>query len=362
MDESMNTVAGARSDLNQRLSSPELRRLVEKMVRRKVPAVDVEDVVQTVLCDALTAVEPPSDDEQLRKWLAGITRHKVADFHRAGSKARHVELPEQLAASEAPQSAREWANWADKQAAGDPDEQRTLGWMAREGGGEKLAHIAADEKLPPTQVRQRVSRLRRLMRQRWAAELAAVAAVLVVALVMWQLLRDGPVATPTPQPVPEVVPPQVAPEIEQGRRLRADALQACGNEAWRACIEGLDAAAALDPAGDDATEVHQARKIAGEGLKALEDAEPKEPRETNVPVPSKVDPPPKPSSTAPVKPAPPPKPIEQQLKKKAPPTNELPTKNKLPTKKKAPPSQQPVYGKKGALDDPGTSDGLGSKK
>ncbi len=76
------------------IASPEVRRLVEGVVRRRVPEMEVDDVVQTVLCDALASDNVPDDEEQLRKWIVGITRHKVADFHRKGSKAKHVELPE----------------------------------------------------------------------------------------------------------------------------------------------------------------------------------------------------------------------------------------------------------------------------
>ena len=95
------------------LSSPELRELVERLVRRKVPQGEVDDLVQTVLCDALEAATPPVEEEQLRRWLVGITRHKIADFHRSAGRGRQVELPEQLAADEPPIEAREWADWAN---------------------------------------------------------------------------------------------------------------------------------------------------------------------------------------------------------------------------------------------------------
>ncbi len=134
------------NDLRAMLSSPELRSLVQRLVRRRVPEVDVEDVVQTVLCDAFASAKTSTegaddsgpaldDEEQLRKWVVGITRHKVADFHRRGSRAKHVELPEQLEGEPPPHSAREWARWAEKQADGDADAERALDWMAREGGG-----------------------------------------------------------------------------------------------------------------------------------------------------------------------------------------------------------------------------------
>ncbi len=291
MDETMEAVPNADSsnlgsnlgsNLRAKLSSPELRSLVQRLVRRRVPEVEVEDVVQTVLCDAFASAKTSEqradgtgpaldDDEQLRKWVVGITRHKVADFHRSGSRVKQVELPEQLEGEPPPHSAREWAHWAEKQAEGDADAERTLDWMAREGGGEKLAHIAASERLPATQVRQRVSRMRRLMRTRWMAELAAVAGVGIAVLVAWVLLRDpGPTATPMPEvvPVPEIVPAPMPddPRLDRALQLRADSLRECDRQAWQRCLAGLDEAARLDPAGDEDSQVQGARAAANRGL------------------------------------------------------------------------------------------------
>src|SRR5690349_15785644 len=76
------------------LADPALRRLLEDFVRRRVPATDVDDVVQTVLCDALAAQGRPTDEEELRKWLLGVARHKVADHHRRAVREPASELPE----------------------------------------------------------------------------------------------------------------------------------------------------------------------------------------------------------------------------------------------------------------------------
>jgi DNA-directed RNA polymerase specialized sigma24 family protein len=271
MDETMDALADSpvtqpsTSDPQRLIASPEVRRLVEGVVRRRVPEREVDDVVQTVLCDALASDRAPDDEEQLRKWIVGITRHKVADFHRKGGRAKHVELPEDaVEGEEPPLSAREWVEWAEKQTEGNPEAQRTLDWMAREGIGEKLAHIAEEEALPATQVRQRVSRLRRFMKQRWAAELAAVAAVVLLALVAWRLLRqEDPIAIPTP--VPEVTD---GPRVAEAKELRRAAYEQCAAENWQGCLDGLDSARELDAAGDAADSVQEARKQA---LEALED-------------------------------------------------------------------------------------------
>lgn len=290
--------------VSARLADPELRLLIERVARRRLPEMEVDDLVQTVLCDALAAEHIPEDDEQLRKWLVGITRHKVADFHRRGSRAKHVELTEQHGVSEA-HSAREWAQWADSQTAGDADAKRTLDWMARESGGEKLAHIAEEEQLPPAQVRQRVSRMRRWMQERWKAELAAVAIVAALALVAWMLLKgDSPVADPVePDPVPApFVPPVVDPRLERAERVRADALSACEREAWSECVKGLDDAAELDPAGDTEDAVQRARRRAREALAPRKDDVEEKLEKKAPPTPSTSAPQTPSPTTAPVKP------------------------------------------------------------
>lgn len=307
-------------DFRQRLSSPELRRLVEQFVRRRVPEVEVDDIVQTVFCDALASDRAPDDAEQLRKWLVGITRHKVADFHRRGGRRKHVPLPEQLEGEAAPHDARDLADWAEKQI-DSPDNEQTLEWMAREGSGEKLAHIAADEKLPPAQVRQRVSRLRRLMKQRWGAEVAAVAAVGVLVLVAYYLLRtpEQPIAKPIePDVVPSAtVPPPVDPKLERAVELRAEAETACTDERWHECRDRLNEARRLDPAGERQPSVVQLRNdVAGalgpdDGTKQQVAPPTTVPSTTPAPRPTAAPPP----TTAPVfssKPPPPNPPVESQ--------------------------------------------------
>jgi hypothetical protein len=173
--------------------------------------------------------------------------------------------------------------------------------MAREGEGEKLETIAEEENLPPARVRQRVSRMRRWMKERWAAELAAVAMLALLAIAVWRWLR----ADETPEALPEVpVPtsqPDVAPALERARVVRADALRKCEAFEWQACLDGLDEAKRLDPAGDTAPEVGAARARAERALQpppqapdSKEDAKPEPlPKKSEAPIPSNVAPKPK---------------------------------------------------------------------
>src|SRR6187549_2239183 len=111
--------------------------------------------------------------------------------------------------------------------------------MAREGEGEKLESIAAEERVPAARVRQRVSRMRRWMKERWIAELAAVAALGVFAFVVWRIWRQTPDG-------PEIVKPDVTAEpirndaIERAKLLRAEAIKSCEEGAYDRCLKGLD--------------------------------------------------------------------------------------------------------------------------
>jgi DNA-directed RNA polymerase specialized sigma24 family protein len=247
------------------LGDPALRRSLEDFVRRRVPSSDVDDVVQTVLCDALAApsASRPTDPTELRRWLLGIARHKVVDLHRRAHREPPAELPD-IEAGPPPIEERGLARWAEEQAGSEHDAQKTLAWMAREGEGEKLEAIAAEEKVPAARVRQRVSRMRRWMKERWAAELAAVAMLTVLALAAWWLFREerqGPDAPPTIAPEPPT-------PLDRARTLRADALKACDRGEWRPCLDGLDQARGLDPDGEQAPAVGAARTRAEDALRS----------------------------------------------------------------------------------------------
>ncbi|WP_437935772.1 sigma-70 family RNA polymerase sigma factor [Sorangium sp. So ce341] len=305
------------------LADPDLRRALTDFVKRRMSGADVEDVVQTVLCEALTAKACPEEPAEFRLWLLGIARHKVAGHLRRSARESAAELPE-VPIAPPPIEARELARWAERQAAASArDAAQTLDWMAREGEGEKLESIAAEEQVPAARVRQRVSRMRRWMRERWLAELAAVAALSLVALLVARLLRrpneeiafrpepvpsrlevpspapkgslspgssdqqkmpeqraparapvaPGPtskvVSAPTPRQTPASRPrAQEATPLDAARQLRAQALWACEVGYFQPCLAQLDEAARLDPAGDGAPEVQGARERTRKALDA----------------------------------------------------------------------------------------------
>ncbi|HVY30754.1 MAG TPA: RNA polymerase sigma factor [Polyangiaceae bacterium] len=177
--------------MKSRVADPMLRREVEAAVRRRVRGDEAEDVVQATLADVLSASSVPEEPEEFRRYVFGVARNKVFDhFRRQKRQGEDVDGREPHA-PEPPLSARDILRWAEGELP-DSESQSTLEWMLREGDGEKLEHIARDARLPATRVRKRVSRLRKLLRERWAAELMLIGMLILLGgLGVWYWLGRG---------------------------------------------------------------------------------------------------------------------------------------------------------------------------
>lgn len=256
----------APDDRGRRLADPKLRREVLAVVKRRVRGDDADDVVQAALADVLSAARVPDDAEEFRRFVFAITRNKVFDHFRR----RMREMPEEAAhepmASEEPLSARDILRWAEGKLP-DPEAEHTLQWMLREGDGEKLEQIARDANLPAPRVRKRVSRLRRFLRERWAAELmlGTLGLALLAPLAVYYYRHWFPPAEIVEQP-PQLRPEPLPSPEAQGRELRRAALERCPRLQANECLAGLDRARDLDPAGDSAAEVVNARRAAAARL------------------------------------------------------------------------------------------------
>jgi RNA polymerase sigma factor (sigma-70 family) len=215
-----------------KLSDPSLTAGLSHFVRSRVPEPEVQDIVQSTLTEALDAEHHPEEDEDIVRWVYGICRHKVVDWFRRARREvpRDLESPEEgapvAAAESAPQSAMDLLRWAKKELPEGEENEKTLEWMLREGEGEKLETIAAEANVPAPRVRQRVSRLRRYYKQKWAAQTAALAALLLIALAIALSLRRRheevapapgpsfvPSSTPTPVPTAPELPPSSSPAM-----------------------------------------------------------------------------------------------------------------------------------------------------
>lgn len=157
------------------LAEPALHRSVSAVLRRKVSSADVEDLAQTTLCEALEAAERlPQEPAELTKFVLGIARHKAADHHRRKFRSPVVlgEAADPVAPSLGGEvEARALLVSISESVANDHREAETLDWIVREHDGEQLGEIARTEKVEAPAVRQRVSRLRRMLRARYAGVL-----------------------------------------------------------------------------------------------------------------------------------------------------------------------------------------------
>jgi RNA polymerase sigma factor (sigma-70 family) len=278
------------------LADAELRARLERFVRRRLSEDDALDVVQATIADALASDSAPDDAEGFRRFVFVIARNKVADhFRRAGRETPDEDAGEREPGDQDPISARDLLRWAEHELPSSED-QSTLEWMLREADGDKLEHIAEEAQLPAPRVRQRVSRLRRYLRTRWAAQLAAAGiAGLCVVLGYAYLKREQAQG-------PERITHESTERLEQARRLRGLAFERCTARDFRACLDRLDQARLLDPSGDGSPDVQQARRAAGEALRpapAPSSAPSVEPSETPTPAPTLSAPPAPPVRQAP---------------------------------------------------------------
>lgn len=199
-------VQGSVIDRKTLLSDKGLISALGAHVRTRVPAADADDVVQSVLADALASDGAPDDAEALRKWLFGVARNKIADFYRRNRREQPAEIEDDAAPSSGKASAKDLLEWAEGELPPGSDAKRTFEWMLREGDGEKLESIAEAEKVPAPRVRKRVSRMREHFRTRWAAYVAGLVAAGLAAIIAFYIFRKKPVPeahiVPEPKPIP----------------------------------------------------------------------------------------------------------------------------------------------------------------
>ena len=159
----------ARAQLVDYLASPATRSSLHAYVRRRGLSDSADDLVQTVLCDALAVEAVPDRSSELPRFVTGIARNKVVDEHRRRSRWKRADLPDDL---EAPRSteAREALRRIEQDVV-EPEERRALSWLVREHAGDSLYLIALEQALEPSTLRQRLCRLRKSLRARYLAPL-----------------------------------------------------------------------------------------------------------------------------------------------------------------------------------------------
>jgi hypothetical protein len=120
---------------------------------------------------------------------------------------------------------------------------------------ESVAAPAAESVPAPVPAPPNVVPLTR--RTRWLRPAAVIGAGLAFAASVGLVVQLA-------SPPPIVSAPRLPTSEERALAIRRDATSECQREHWKACLDGLDEARALDPKGDEAPEVRDLRKMAGE--------------------------------------------------------------------------------------------------
>ncbi len=243
-----------------RLADPTLRDALQKLARRRLPPAEVDDLVQNVLADALDARGAPHDDAAFRRWVQGIARHKIADlYRRRGRLPPHETDDDATGVADPGPATGELSQWIERELPKTEDAQATLHWLLRESEGETLDEIAREAKLPAPRVRQRVSRLRRHFQTRWLALGAAGLALLLGAGYAAHVWLDETSVTPP-------IAREPVPEADRAQQLREHGLEQCAAANFEECLRALDEAKSLDPIGDEAGAIRDARAAAARAL------------------------------------------------------------------------------------------------
>jgi hypothetical protein len=120
-----------------------------------------------------------------------------------------------------------------------------LDWLRRYRSGESYAAIAADADFDPATVRKRVSRVLRLI-----VKLSGIVGALLMMLMAGT--HDDPrlheITSDMPSPA------------QRAAHLRKVGIAECDARRWRTCVEALDAARDIDPAGESNPRVQAARR------------------------------------------------------------------------------------------------------
>jgi DNA-directed RNA polymerase specialized sigma24 family protein len=218
-----------------------------RIVRRKVPGQDVDDVVGDAVTDAMGAKRLPSAT-RMQAWVDRVCRRAIARyFRKKNSRARFqglmpvapvrvdeaglpiddpyddsiTDIDSSVDPTHETPHARSFLfrRFMLEQTANDPDERATFEIMCEHFDDEKTyEQIARERRIPVGTLNSRLSRLQskygdryvqyrnRMLPLLWLGGVLGAAVVVVVAVIVWTLLHRGPKIEPIgpepPRPAP----------------------------------------------------------------------------------------------------------------------------------------------------------------
>jgi len=280
--------------------------LAAAAIRPVVPAREVEDLATDAVIRALKA-RPPCAEKALSSWLWVIARRVAARWLEKRARRAEYEgrmpVPKEVTddytghaveTHDAPVRSFFDPDLGDEaegllepylEAIVAPHDRPILDVIReRARGGKTYADLAAERKMSVDQLDRKIRRFKtkyapRVRRRRTillllklgAAVVVAVAAVLYFLLTRRPPISDEALPDPAARPLPSASASTEAPliaaqKLKDARDLRAAAQTECRASRWAECLQRLDAAKTLDPAGDDAPEVQKARAQAEDEL------------------------------------------------------------------------------------------------
>jgi len=292
------------------LSSQRALDIAANAVRKLVPAQEVTDIAADGVLRATRAMKksPPRVEKVLPGWLAEIARRTAIRWLEKRKRRAKYEgaLPTDAAAEDAYTGDAVETDGAEPRAFFDPGEvgeaedlvepyldriveerDRPILAIFKAHAADKVpyAELAAGQNMTADALDARMRRFKtkygprvRRRRQRmfffrWAGAVVAIGVAIAVVLYALRHRAPGVSAVPDPEsrPLPSATAtasaeaPLVAAEtLARAKAMRDVALAACDAGRWAECVRGLDAAKALDPAGDEAPEVQNARAQAAD--------------------------------------------------------------------------------------------------
>ena len=276
-----------------RLAAPALHDVILGAIRGRAPASEVADLAQRTYVRLLKMRdmrELPEDADGLYRLAATVANGLVVDFLRARTRgqSRVVDGAEPDAVDQgAPSSASERVEvrqrlaWVEREVQAGHIRPELVRWARALAEGESYEEIAAREGKKQATVKVAMHRERRKLNLRWQA-FAAAAVALGAAWFLWIRPRPpekdmSPNPNATRPEIPEFVAEPGAGTLETAKALREQAFRDCDaavaepspqarHQYWALCLRNLQTANGLDPDGDRAPRVQEARTRAQEAL------------------------------------------------------------------------------------------------
>jgi RNA polymerase sigma factor (sigma-70 family) len=276
------------------LADPEFAKILRRIViRGGVPAKDADDYVQTVLYKTFRSAPQERDPERLRPLACKIADDEVIDYRRKRATERkyNVGATDQSDVAGTLDSPTERAVEAKqemgcmRQVLAVDDVHPMASEIAEAYAlGHSPQQIGARLQLAPQTVSNILYKVRQAFGRRWDVEkitwvLAWMAVVVIGLPALVNHLHPkhdeaDPQRDKQDAPMVSTMATGTAPATPQelAAAVRKDALSQCAAGEYLDCLIGLNEAKKLDPAGDEAPEVREARRVANQALDALDHA------------------------------------------------------------------------------------------